>query len=104
MLILIYGSSIILDSLAQCLQRTGQVRVQRCWALGEVHHLAQVNRVLVDLNDPATRDVLSLARIYPRLQVIGIDDRLGKLMVLSSQEVRVRSVEEIVALLLAQSI
>ena len=83
--ILIYGSSIFLCGLAKQLQNTTQLTIKHCLHLNELGDLATFEAVMVDLNDPVTRDVLSLLRVRPDLKVIGVNDAAGTLTVLTGK-------------------
>lgn len=83
--ILIYGDSIFLAGLTEQVRTLPDVQVEVRRSLTGLGDLAAFDAVIVDLNNPATADVLTLLRARPDLKVIGVNQASGVLTVLSGK-------------------
>ena len=95
--ILIYGSSIFLAGLAEQVRVLPNTRVEAHQSLTGLGDVAIFDAVLVDLNNPATADALTLLRARPDLKVIGVNQASGTLTVLAGQTYLAQSLADVMA-------
>jgi hypothetical protein len=93
--ILIYGTSIFLAGLAEQVRALPNTRVETRQSLTGLGDVAVFDAVLVDLNNPATANVLTLLRARPDLTMIGVNQATGTLTVLAGQTYLVQDLDDI---------
>jgi hypothetical protein len=94
--ILIYGDSIFLAGLAEQVRTLPGVQVEVRHSLTGLGDLAAFDAVIVDLDNPATADVLTLLRARPDLKVIGVNQATGALTVLAGQVYLAHSLDDVI--------
>ncbi len=83
--ILLYGSSIPLTGLAAQLRATADMDVRQQPADAGPLSLAGLDAIIVDFDDAAAADVLSILRARPDLKIVGISAPGNAITVISGQ-------------------
>lgn len=97
--IFLCGSSILLTGLAGSLEAVPDVEVIQRPALSSSIDLMDLDLVVVDFDEVAAADVLTILRARPDLKVVGVNASGGAVTVLSSNVYLVHSLAEVLDLL-----
>jgi hypothetical protein len=97
--ILVYGTSILLEGVAAQLSAQADMRVRRRETLADLGDLSAFDAVLVDLNDTGAADVLTMLRVRPDLQILGVNAATGSVTLLAGHVYLTPTVEEVMACL-----
>ena len=83
--LLVYGSSIFLAGVTAQLEALAEVQISQRQTLDDLGNLNAYDAVLIDLNDPASADVLKLLRVRPDLHLICLNAATSALTILSGK-------------------
>lgn len=92
---LLYGNSILLSGLAARMQTRTDLTVRCQPAQCKSVSLRHVDTVIVDVNELLLEVVMAAVKPDSNIRIIGLDDRQGRVIVLSRQVFQTRTLEDV---------